>query len=223
MERAGRSLPAARILLDSTRVPKGYGSSAATAVALAGALLAASGAEASRDEVFALALAAHRAFQGGRGSGYDVATSTYGGVGLFRGGAVPTWRPIEADWMPELRLVRGAGAVKTPGAIGRYESWKRRSPDDARLFLRDSNDAVEALARASSWEDALWALQETREIGVAVGDLIGVHAWIERVEGSLFTKAVGAGAELAVAVGGREGEPVERSGEGLVIEGGREE
>ena len=69
----------------------GIGSSAAIAVAGAAALATASGSDAP---VHDLAVDAHRAFQGGRGSGVDIATAYHGGVIEFvrgRGAAALAW------------------------------------------------------------------------------------------------------------------------------------
>jgi phosphomevalonate kinase len=219
-EERGKTLPAAEIIVDSRPVPKGYGSSAAASVALTGALLALVEESVSGEEVFAIALAAHRAFQGGRGSGYDVAASTHGGVGLFCGGLSPTWQRIDPEWLPEMHIVRGAGQVKTPGAIGRYEAWKSRRTEEARQFVRDSNAAVAALAGARSWEKGLEILEAARVLGIALGERIGVAADLRLFEEGVFAKAVGAGAELALVIGSAVGESVAVSPKGLVIEGG---
>lgn len=58
----------------------GLGSSAALAVALTSALLRFSG---DRREPGPIALAAHRAFQGGNGSGVDIAAALHGGIMAF--------------------------------------------------------------------------------------------------------------------------------------------
>ena len=61
----------------------GLGSSAASTVALLELLLALTGRVASAHERFALALRAHRDLQAGRGSGADLAASTFGGLIRF--------------------------------------------------------------------------------------------------------------------------------------------
>lgn len=60
----------------------GLGSSAAVAAAAVGAMLEASGCDVEYTQALAFALAhrAHRAYQGGVGSGADVAAATYGGI-----------------------------------------------------------------------------------------------------------------------------------------------
>ncbi|MBN2573297.1 MAG: hypothetical protein JXP73_01915 [Deltaproteobacteria bacterium] len=64
----------------------GLGSSAATAVAAVGAFFEAAGVsiERQRERVYATALAAHRAAQGGVGSGADVAAAMHGGLIKFQ-------------------------------------------------------------------------------------------------------------------------------------------
>src|SRR5690606_11456641 len=64
----------------ATGVKLGFGSSAALAVALAAALAG----ESVPQRVQEAALLAHRDFQGGHGSGVDVATSAHGGVIGYR-------------------------------------------------------------------------------------------------------------------------------------------
>ena len=82
---------------------RGFGSSAAATVALCAAVCELAG---IRDDAtrFDLALRAHRHAQGGRGSGYDVAVSYFGGLGLFRGGEQPELESLSIDWLPPLSL-----------------------------------------------------------------------------------------------------------------------
>jgi mevalonate kinase len=76
----------------------GLGSSAAAAAIAVGALLDAAGddLDAHRALAFSLALRAHRAAQGGRGSGADVAAAVFGGVIAFtpRADAAPDIEPL---------------------------------------------------------------------------------------------------------------------------------
>ncbi|MEX0975591.1 MAG: hypothetical protein WDZ50_00665 [Woeseia sp.] len=65
---------------DESGAKLGLGSSAALAVALTSALLRFSG---DRREPGPIAMAAHRAFQGGSGSGVDIAAALHGGVMAF--------------------------------------------------------------------------------------------------------------------------------------------
>lgn len=94
--------PALAWRADSSRLCKGgvklgLGSSAAVAAAAVTSLLVEREGEldvdAERNRIWSIALGAHRAFQGGAGSGIDVAASVFGGVVGFRGGTTPQVTP----------------------------------------------------------------------------------------------------------------------------------
>lgn len=209
-EHAGRPLPpGTSIVIDTTPFfdregrKLGFGSSAVSAVLLTAAALEASGVEPRRGVVCRLATEAHRTAHGGRGSGYDVATSTYGGWGLFTGGGVPQWRPLPMDagrpFIAAARLFTRAGRtpVSTAPAVRRFERW-RNSPE-ARGVLEAMSRSVDELgasgnpdAFAESWNDAV-------DAGLAIGSAIGVSADISPFrEGARFVKASGAGDERAL-------------------------
>jgi len=199
----GSRLPPLHLSVDSSALyaaggrKLGLGSSAAVAAGAAWTLLELSGfplhglAEAS----FRASLAAHRAHQGGRGSGYDVAASLYGGYGLFRGGLLPSFRPLSLPWMPQLSLRSGAAPVSTVDAVGRYLVWKEESPGAARAFLEASNEAVRGFVQARDWARASIFLREGARLGIELGEAIGVPARIALAEGE-EGKALGAGDEL---------------------------
>jgi len=86
LPRTGSISVGSRAFLSRARgVKLGLGSSAAAAVALAGALVSDDDGDVTdRARVFEIALAGHLAFSGGRGSGIDVAASTMGGLARFR-------------------------------------------------------------------------------------------------------------------------------------------
>ena len=200
-----RELPCAEVRIDSRPLRKGYGSSAAAAVAAAGVLLAMAGL-AGDDLIEAAshaALTAHRAFQGGLGSGYDVAASLHGGIGLFEGGEEPSWTPLALDWMGQLALFPGKAAVATAGAVARYQEWKRADPSAAADFFAASNRAVSGFSSARGWSEAAAWFEAARALGLELGRAIGVSAEIRppegRARGSLY-KAVGAGNEVGVLV-----------------------
>ena len=185
----------------------GFGSSAAAAIALCWALLALdAGSPPAPAAVLETALAAHRRAQGGRGSGYDVLASFHGGVGLFVGGARPAWRPLHLPWLEPLYLFHGERSLSTPEAISKYREWRRRRPEEARRFLEESNRQVQGFARAASRFEALRLLRRCRELGLRLGEAIGVPASLPttdlagRDEVRLDDcKALGAGNELALA------------------------
>jgi phosphomevalonate kinase len=201
-------LPCVRISVDSTAFFRpdggkaGLGGSAAVSVALACALLHACGEEeaARGPEAARLALRAHRAAQGGRGSGYDVMCSFHGGLGIFRGGAEPAWRPCAVSWRPAFALFAGPAPVSTPAAIRRYTEWKARAPAGAREFLRASNAALLSFTAARTAEEARDCLSACRDLGIRLGDEIGVEARIPAPAGidPAWCKSIGAGNELGL-------------------------
>lgn len=187
----------------------GFGSSAATAAGWTALLIQLGGVHEDHvlERSLLPAIRAHRRFQGGRGSGYDVACSLGGGLGLFSGGKNPAWVPVVAPWRPPFSLVAGPEAVRTSSSIGAYTAWKQAQPDAAADFLRASNAQVRALALASSWHRARPLLAGLRDQGLQLGRAIGVdanlpdrHRW-ELPGTDLVLKALGAGNELALLAG----------------------
>jgi phosphomevalonate kinase len=199
---------AARILIDSSALfsgarKSGFGSSAAVAVALSCALLQLSGAEGSEliQSAARIALRAHRRAQGGRGSGYDVYASLYGGFGCLVGGVKPSWQEALAlTWLPPLYIFRGRSSVSTPESLMRYERWKQKDPRGWRSFLAESNRCVLTFLRADSWVQARASFKAAKVLGLRLGESIGVSACIE-APASLSPesyKALGAGNELGI-------------------------
>ena len=206
----GSGLPSLGLRIDSSPLfgadgkKIGLGSSAAVAVGIAYALLSRAGLGGAELEAstFRVALAGHRSYQGGRGSGYDVAVSIYGGFGLFTGGARPSFERLELAWMPPFSLTRGPAPVDTAGAVRRYELWKRRAPAAAIGFLQASNAIVRGFAEAGSWDKASRRLREGARLSAWLGESIGVPASLNGLGGRLnslagVAKTIGAGDELA--------------------------
>jgi phosphomevalonate kinase len=182
----------------------GLGSSAAVTVGIVCALLDAAGrGDAVRDGTAALlAIQAHRNAQGGAGSGYDVTCSFHGGLGLFRGGALPSWEPCTLPWLPTVYLFTGKAPVSSPQAVRRYTEWKERSPGSAREFLDESNRNVLTFIRASTAAEALQSLGDCKRLGISLGAAIGVSARLSLPPGldERGCKAVGAGNELGACL-----------------------
>lgn len=154
------------------------------------------------DSTYACALRAHRAFQGGRGSGYDVAASVYGGIGRFAGGAAPSYVKCTLPWLPPLALFRGGAPVQTKDAVARYVAWKADRPRRAMRFMERSNECVEGFLAAGSWTEAERWVEAARTLSIELGAEIGAPAVVHRPAGfDGLVKAVGAGNELGVAFG----------------------
>lgn len=202
-ENPARTLPPLRLGVDSSAffgpdgAKIGIGSSAAVAIATAYALLHSVGLEGEKlaETTFRSSLDAHRSYQGGRGSGYDLAASLRGGCGLFVGGRRPSFERIDLPWMPPFALVRGPASVDTSLSIGRYDAWKRQKPAAARSFLEASNGIVRNFAEAKDWSEAADRLIEGARLAAELGDAIGVPSRLGRLEGRV-AKALGAGDEL---------------------------
>ncbi len=204
---AGRPLPlGTSIVVDTTPFfdkggrKLGFGSSAVAAVLLTAAALDASGLEPRRDVVCRLATVAHRAAHGGRGSGYDVATATYGGWGIFTGGGVPKWRPLpagrEKPFITSARLLtrRGNAPVSTAPAVQRFERW--RSSREAQPVIEAMMRSVERLGVAADSDTFAASWNDAARAGLAIGSAIGVGADVSRFRGAArFVKASGAGDE----------------------------
>lgn len=190
-----------RPFFDGSGRKRGFGSSAALAVGLTVALIQLSG-RSPGDADVQIAVRAHRWAQGGRGSGYDVLTSWFGGEGLVLGGASPEWRALGFESLGAMALFPGPAAVETPGSVSRYVAWKTSSPKAAQRFMKTNNDAVTLLATQEghqcrqNWE-------RVRELGLEVGRSVGRPADLPREADwgdELFTKAVGAGNETGLAI-----------------------
>jgi phosphomevalonate kinase len=178
--------PAARINVDSSAFftagrKSGFGSSAAVTVALTCALLHLSGLREDRLLQCAarLALLAHRRAQGGRGSGYDVYASLYGGLGCLVGGAEPSWQAVDLPWLPPLYIFPGPSSVSTPNSLEHYERWKNCDPAGWRNFLEESNHSIRRFLQAEDWVQARKAFAASKELGLRLGERIGVSAALD--------------------------------------------
>jgi hypothetical protein len=92
--------------------------------------------------------------------------------------------------------------VSTSHAIGRYALWKESNPENARLFLEESNRNVREFVHARTAAEAERHLRACRELGVGLGRAIGVSAELETPAGleAAWCKALGAGNELGACL-----------------------
>lgn len=156
----------------------------------------------------AVALHGHRRMQGGRGSGYDIFTSYYGGFGLFTGGAEPVWQKLTAQLLPDLFLYQGPAPVSSAAAVAAFMA-ERNGPRQPQLdaCLQSSRKAV--LDYAAGRSTLAECLYSARSAGLQLGDLIAVSARMspDFDQPELFSKALGAGNELGCLVSVRNGPP----------------
>jgi phosphomevalonate kinase len=192
---------------DGTKL--GLGASAAVTVAAAGTLLAREGRPLHdarvRAELVRLCVASHRAAQGGRGSGGDVAASVHGGVVrvALRGAEVEvTPTAVPADFT--LRLFRLGRSVSTPEML-RYVETLASSESLRHAALMDSLvSAAEAFGR-DPIDSLRTQLRRLTALGVAAGvEMVPRAGWAlaaaaEAVGGAAKPSGAGGG-DLAVAL-----------------------
>jgi phosphomevalonate kinase len=163
----------------------GLGSSAAVLCAWAGAFaaFARSQGEAIAEPKVEALIELHRQFQGGKGSGLDVAASYTGGAIVYR-----TPRP----GLPQIGSVRLPNSVgfagifagrsaSTPDLIAHYRAWRTRRPREATALMRRLDAlaetgcaALEGTNAAAEWLEAFAAYgRGLQELGEAIGvDLV---------------------------------------------------
>jgi phosphomevalonate kinase len=158
----------------------GLGSSAAVLTAWAGAFATfarGQGVPVPEPRVEAL-IELHRRFQGGKGSGLDVAASYTGGVITFR---------LARPGLPQIGSVRLPNSVgfagiftgrsaSTPELVSRYRAWRRERPKEAAELVRRLTAQAEAGCAALTADDAAGWLeafeaygQGLQELGEAIG------------------------------------------------------
>ena len=172
---AGELPPHLQIEIDSRQCYRhgaklGLGSSAAALVALAWAFATLCG----RTLALAPLIAAHRALQGGVGSGVDVAAAWHGGVVSFqRGGrAQPARRPAELHFA----FAHAGWSTRTASLLARFETWRRAGEQPVLQRLVERAERVAAaldgqaeeglFACLGRYADALQTLDEVANIGI---------------------------------------------------------
>jgi len=218
---SARAVLAWRGSLDSTDLYSGptklgLGSSAAALCAWAGAWAAYAsgvGRESPPAPTLDGLVALHRAFQGGRGSGIDVAASLAGGVVEFRLG------PSGAPRIGSVRLPNSVGfagifagrSASTPEFVARYRAWRAARPAEAEALVRRLSATAEAGCAAARGEAADAFVEAIADygrglasLGVAIGaDIvtaehrqIGEHA---RRHGVAYKVSGAGGGDLGLA------------------------
>ena len=198
-----RTLPAhLRIEIDSRpfyqdREKLGFGSSAACAVAITAAL---AGLARVTAPTLQHALATHRSWQGGAGSGVDVAASYCGGVIRYQDG-----RPQKARLPSNIHhtfVFTGVGA-DTRVLVRRFDAWRG---DGLPPELRDLVRAASAIADSPSsfldllaeYIDALIAMDRAARIGIfSPQHLLAMR--LAKEFGVLY-KPCGAGGDMGMGV-----------------------
>ena len=196
-------LKSAQLKLDSSELFKGgkklgLGSSAALSVAAA-ALLSAD--DVLAEDVFAAALNIHRHFQAGRGSGFDVAASTYGGVLIHRVGDAPKPTKLPADLYWQAFNLNAPASTRR--AIHRWQEapdapGKRDLVDAAdRVCASLSGTAAECIDTIAEFQSRLLALDHAHSLGISMPIQASLEAEAKRLArhfaAALIYKQSGAG------------------------------
>lgn len=158
------------------------------------------------DTIFHSALTVHRGAQAGKGSGYDVAVSTYGGIGDFSGGKTPLYCKVADTLFAGFSLYMPRRSVETSGAAARYLQLDQSERES---FRQVSNGITAKGLKLLDWGarmQFIGALQEAGELGRNLGVRIGAPAELDAEEvrlvgGADKYKCVGAGNELALVWG----------------------
>lgn len=183
----GASPPAWIASLDSTefyagRDKLGLGSSAAALVAWAGAWAAygrVSGQAASQTPALNDLVRLHRRFQGGAGSGLDVAAALTGGLLAYR---------LEGDGMPHIGSVRLPNSVgfagvfaghsaSTPDFVAHYRRWAAEKAGQAAALMRTMGEIAARGLAATRENDGVAFLEAVQAYGRvldALGQAMGV-------------------------------------------------
>jgi mevalonate kinase len=177
----------------------GLGSSAAVAAAGVGAMLEAAGCDIQYTRALAFALAdnAHRAAQGGRGSGADVAAAIYGGVVCYarRNGTVDV-QPLALPDAVQLIVFSTGTPSSTVDHVRALEAYAAKDPADSAERLGAIGALATDFISACVNDDARSVVDTAARANVALSALgrdIGLP---------IVTPALAEAARLAEELGG---------------------
>ncbi|WP_037571327.1 hypothetical protein [Spirochaeta cellobiosiphila] len=178
---------------------KGYGSSAVVAVLVSIYVLKdlLKSGQLGYDDIFSLALQGHRIFQGGTGSGYDIAASLYGGLGSFQGGIIPSFHPIESYYWPPCQILNGSNPVRTVSSMRLFCELQKKDSQYIETFFEQNQRLVSLMIENIASPKWVSILEEYKQLAVALGEKIGVPAEFSPMEKG-WSKCLGAGNELAL-------------------------
>jgi phosphomevalonate kinase len=141
---AASALPPGSVLVNTDDFHQGeskvgLGSSSATAVSAVGALFECAGVAVlqNRERIYSIALAAHRAAQGGKGSGADVAAAVHGGLIRVEGhkAGTPSVEPLAAPAGLHLVVFWTGKSVATAGMIEGVQAFAKADPTAYREII----------------------------------------------------------------------------------------
>jgi phosphomevalonate kinase len=167
---------ASRDPLSGGGVKLGIGSSAATSTCTVGAILELAGTPVAThlDLVFSVAESAHRAWQGGVGSGADVAAAVYGGIIQYArpgGGAPVVERLTGGLGTVELVVFSARKETSTVSQIQAVRALAERSPNPYSQLMGQLRDATERFLESMAVRNAGEMILATRAAGQALAEL----------------------------------------------------
>jgi phosphomevalonate kinase len=200
-----KALPSGSVLvdtsafsLDGTKI--GIGSSAATAAVTVGAVLEMAGLSVSEstDLIFHVALTAHRAAQGGLGSGADVAAAVYGGILHYTRppSGTPAIRPLPPPEGVEMVVFATGTPSSTVDCLQAVAAFAQASPEAHGQLLAP---IAEAVAR---FEHGLLARDTPEMIGAIGAAHLGMERLGQAAGVPIVTPVLAHAALLAAELGG---------------------
>ena len=184
----------------------GLGSSAALCSALMKQLLPA----ANCDTIFKHALAAHKLFSGGKGSGLDVATTCYGGIIEFQAGAeLPEINNIEPNELFQNLIVVDCGCSQnTRAQLEQLQIYKNLKPTEydqkiAQLAKSFASLKKQLFQPESSWAELVTCVDESVNMLRKLAKAANMQIISPRIEEIIsLAKAQGGTAKSTGAGGG---------------------
>lgn len=193
----------------------GVGSSASALVALVGALVTELNLVMPPDELLAVCHAAHHRFQGGRGSGADVATAVYGGVVTVRRGAeADSINVTTCGWPSGLSVlpIWSGASASTSELLVRFENFRSDNPAEYRRHLRrlktlsehacvawSEQSVIDVLNALAGYDDALRALDNDAQIGIGTEPHARIRQLVER-HGAVYKISGAGGGDFGLAL-----------------------
>lgn len=204
-------------------VKLGLGSSAALTVALAIGLREFTGLPAlSREKWLPMLVDTHRAIQGGRGSGVDVAACLYGGIIAYQiRDSAPVARPVTLPPTLAYRFVWTGKPAATPGMLRALAAWKAGNAREYHKLMGEMRRKAHTGVAAARAGDCGRFLDGIAEYAVCLRDL-GKRSGIEiyspphrtlaalAIESGLVYKPCGAGGGDLGVILGADAERVDR-------------
>jgi phosphomevalonate kinase len=193
----------------------GLGSSAAALVAFVGAFMRSAGLTATDADLLDICCTAHRTFQGGQGSGIDIATALTGGVvGIRPGqsGEVPAVTPV--NWPDGLLMlpVWSGSSASTPELLARFNDYRERDSGAFETNIHRLKSLAEAaytewsygtvkslLPALAAYDSALRAMDRDGAIGINT-DTHDLLRGLSEQHGAIYKTSGAGGGDFGLAL-----------------------